>query len=492
MLISLLLRIFVFVMRRIQSLFERYSGIREYRISAIPASGGNRQYFRISWDGGSCIAAAGTSLRENGAFLYLDRHFSRLGLPVPEVLAVSDDRMVYLQEDLGDTTLFDAVAAGRRSGEYSSEEKTLLRAAVEALPAFQYIGAQGLDFSQCGPVSCFDRTSVMFDLNYFKYCFLKPSGVEFDEVALEEDLVRLRDRLLMCSSGNFQYRDFQGRNIMLTPSGEMKFIDFQGGRMGPVHYDLASFVWQARARYPSELKAELTEAYLEAQSHYEVVRWKDFLTDLRQFVLFRTLQVLGAYGFRGMFERRPHFLESIPYAMDNLRELLSSGTFPEYPCLCRALEELIPLYGHRTPRQDGKLLIRIFSFSYKKGIPEDEGGNGGGYVLDCRGVPNPGRLTEYRGLTGLDGPVIEYLQGYSETEEFARHTAALADMHIENYLERGFTDLMFCFGCTGGRHRSVYFAERLADHLAERYGASSDRLGITLIHREQNLERQVL
>ena len=457
---------FAITMERIRSLFERYSGVREYRITPLPASGGNRQYFRISWDGGSCIAAAGTSLRENGAFLYLDRHFSRLGLPVPEVLAVSGDRMVYLQEDLGDTTLFDAVAAGRRSGEYSSEEN--------------------------GPVSCFDRTSVMFDLNYFKYCFLKPSGVEFDEVALEEDLVRLRDRLLMCSSGNFQYRDFQGRNIMLTPSGEMKFIDFQGGRMGPVHYDLASFVWQARARYPSELKAELTEAYLEAQSHYEAVRRKDFLTDLRQFVLFRTLQVLGAYGFRGMFERRPHFLESIPYAMDNLRELLSSGTFPEYPCLCRALEELIPLYGHRAPRQDGKLLIRIFSFSYKKGIPEDEGGNGGGYVLDCRGVPNPGRLPEYRAMTGLDGPVIEYLQGYSETEEFARHTAALADMHIENYLERGFTDLMFCFGCTGGRHRSVYFAERLADHLAERYSDSSDRLSITLVHREQNLERQVL
>ena len=447
---------FAITMERIRSLFERYSGVREYRITPLPASGGNRQYFRINWDGGSCIAAAGTSLRENGAFLYLDRHFSRLGLPVPEVLAVSGDRMAYLQEDLGDTTLFDAVAAGRRSGEYSPEEKTLLR------------------------------------LNYFKYCFLKPSGVEFDEVALEEDLVRLRDRLLVCSSENFQYRDFQGRNIMLTPSGEMKFIDFQGGRMGPVHYDLASFVWQARARYSPELKAELTEAYLEAQSHYEAVCRKDFLTDLRQFVLFRTLQVLGAYGFRGMFERRPHFLESIPYAMDNLQELFSSGTFPEYPCLCRALEELIPLYGHRAPRQDGKLLIRIFSFSYKKGIPEDEGGNGGGYVLDCRGVPNPGRLPEYRAMTGLDGPVIEYLQGYSETEEFARHTAALADMHIENYLERGFTDLMFCFGCTGGRHRSVYFAERLADHLAERYGDSSDRLSITLVHREQNLERQVL
>ena len=348
-----------------------------------------------------------------------------------------------------------------------------------------------MDFSQCGPVRYFDRTSVMFDLNYFKYCFLKPSGLEFDEMELEEDFRRLCDRLLACCSENFQYRDFQGRNIMITPEGGMKFIDFQGGRMGPVHYDLASFVWQAKARYSPQLKEELTEAYLEAQSHYAVVRRKDFLTDLRQFVLFRTLQVLGAYGFRGMFERKPHFLESIPYAMDNLQELFASGTFPEYPCLCRILEELIPLYGHRQPRQDGRLLVRIFSFSYKKGIPEDCSGNGGGYVFDCRGIPNPGRMPEYRGMTGLDAPVIDFLKGYPETEEFARHTAALADMHVDNYLERGFTDLMFSFGCTGGRHRSVYFAERLADHLEEKYG-STGKLHAVLIHREQNLEREVI
>ena len=272
----------------------------------------------------------------------------------------------------------------------------------------------------------------------------------------------------------------------------MKFIDFQGGRMGPVHYDLASFVWQARARYSPELKAELTEAYLEAQSRYAAVCRKDFLTDLRQFVLFRTLQVLGAYGFRGLFERRAHFLESIPYAMDNLLELFGDGTFPEYPCLCRVLEELIPLYGHREPRQDGKLLVRIYSFSYRKGIPEDDNGNGGGYVLDCRGVPNPGRLPEYRGMTGMDSPVVEFLKGLPETEEFARHTAALADMHIDNYLKRGFSDLMLCFGCTGGRHRSVYFAERLAEHIAGKYREYSDRLKVRLIHREQSMEKEVL
>lgn len=479
-------------MERIQSLFERYSGIRGYGLTPLPSSGGNRRYFRITWNEGSCIAAAGTSLQENTAFLYLDRHFSRLGLPVPKVLAVSEDSMCYLQEDLGDTTLFDAVSAGRRSGTYSSEETALLLKAVETLPAFQYAGAVGLDFSMCRPISSFDRTSVMFDLNYFKYCFLKPSGVEFDEMALEEDFRSLCGRLLACCSDNFMYRDFQGRNIMLAPDGELRFIDFQGGRRGPVHYDLASFVWQARARYSPQLKEELTGAYLEARSRFEKTDRKGFLNDLRHFVLFRTLQVLGAYGFRGLFERRPHFLESIPYAMDNIRELLAEP-FAEYPTLCGTLMQLIPVYSRNVQKgKDGHLLVRIFSFSYKNGIPEDTSGNGGGYVFDCRGVPNPGRLPEYRAMTGMDAPVREYLQGFSETEQFARHTAEMADMHIDNYLERGFTDLMLSFGCTGGRHRSVYFAEKLAGHLAEKYGNIPGKISVTLIHREQHLEREVL
>lgn len=479
-------------MDSIRQLLERYSGTAEYRITPLPSSGGNRKYFRISWNEGSCIAAIGTDKQENATFLYLDRHFSDLGLPVPRVLDVSEDGMAYLQEDLGDRTLFDAVSGGRKSGCYSSEEKALLRAAVETLPDFQCAGVSGLDFSRCRPISAFDRTSAMFDLNYFKYCFLKPSGVEFDETVLEKDFNRLCDRLLLNCSDNFQYRDFQGRNIMVTPDGRLYFIDFQGGRKGPVHYDLASFVWQARARYSPELKEELTNAYIGSLSRYADVDRQVFLTELRHFVLFRTLQVLGAYGFRGLFERRPHFLESIPAAMDNIGELLSVP-FDEYPCLNDTLMKLIPVY-RRTDceERDGRLLIRIFSFSYRKGLPQDSTGNGGGYVFDCRGIPNPGRIPEYRGFTGLDAPVAAYLQGFEETAEFARNTASLADMHIKNYLERGFTDLMFSFGCTGGQHRSVYFAEILADHLAEKYGDIPEKISVTLIHREQHLERKVL
>lgn len=482
---------FAVTMDSIRQLFERYSGTAEYSISPLPSSGGNRKYSRISWNGGSCIAATGTNRQENATFLYLGRHFSDLGLPVPKVLAVSEDGMTYLQEDLGDRTLFDAVSEGKKSGRYSPEEKALLKAAVETLPDFQYTGASGLDFSRCRPVSAFDRTSAMFDLNYFKYCFLKPSGVEFDETALEEDFNRLCNRLLLNRSETFQYRDFQGRNIMVTRDGKLYFIDFQGGRMGPVHYDLASFVWQAKARYSPELKEELTDAYIGALSRHVKVDRQGFLTEFRHFVLFRTLQVLGAYGFRGLFERRPHFLESIPYAMDNIAELLAVP-FDGYPYLNDILMKLIPVYRRQeNGDRDGKLHIRISSFSYRKGIPEDNSGNGGGYVFDCRGVPNPGRLPEYRGLTGLDAPVAAYLRGFDETAEFAGHTASLADMHIDNYLERGFTDLMFSFGCTGGRHRSVYFAETLAEHLKAKYGASG-RIRITLCHREQNTERQVL
>ena len=475
-------------MERIHSLFTKYSGAKEYNITPLPSSGGNRQYFRITWEKGSCIAALGNEIRENEAFLYMARHFGRLGLPVPRILAVSEDNMLYLQEDLGNTTLFDAVARGRNNGEYSSEEKALLKEAVATLPAFQYVGASGMDFSRCWPVSRFDRTSVMFDLNYFKYCFLKPSGLEFGEMELEEDFNRLCDRLLLSNSDTFMYRDFQSRNIMLDQQGRMSFIDFQGGRMGPVQYDLASFVWQAKARYSTALKQELTETYLEARSHYIRADRKSFLNELRHFILFRTLQVLGAYGFRGIYERRPHFIESIPFAMDNLRELLSKP-FPEYPYLSRILEQLIPMFGHREKHDDGLLYIRVYSFSYRNGIPEDESGNGGGYVFDCRGVPNPGRLPEYRSFTGLDAAVVEFLRAHEETSRFAGLTASLADAHIDNYLERGFTDLMFCFGCTGGRHRSVYFAETLADHICEKYAG---RVRLQVIHREQNLEREAL
>ncbi len=473
-------------METLKQLYTLFSGNNDFSISALPSSGGNRRYFRIESAGSSVIGVCGSDLCENRTFIGMSHHFRANGLPVPEILAVAEDYSCYLQEDLGSTSLFDAVAQGRRTGTYSTEEAELLKRAVRLLPAMQYCGAAGMDFNICYPVKEFDRRSVMFDLNYFKYCFLKTLKLDFDEIRLEEDFERLCDRLLMSSSGTFQYRDFQSRNIMVH-NGQLYCIDYQGGRRGPAAYDLASFVWQAKAGYSPALKQQLLDAYLDEVSHYAVTDRKAFAEEYRHFVLFRTLQVLGAYGFRGKFERRPHFLESIPFAMNNLRELLACP-FGEYPYLNELLHSIIDLH---TPKQsseeDGTLHIRIWSFSYKKGFPEDPSGNGGGYVFDCRGLPNPGRLTEYKTSTGMDANVRQYLEQYPETSDFAARTAELADAHVDNYLERGFTHLMFCFGCTGGQHRSVFFAERLAQHLRAKY----PQIRISLTHREQNIEKEL-
>lgn len=473
-------------MEKLKQLYILFSGNNDFTVSALPSSGGNRRYFRIESSGQPVIGVRGSDLQENRTFIDMSRHFRANGLPVPEILAVADDISCYLQQDLGDLSLFEAVSAGRKAKEYSPEETALLKKAVRLLPAMQYCGAAGMDFDICYPVKEFDRRSVMFDLNYFKYCFLKTLKLDFDEIRLEEDFERLCRRLLLSSGNTFQYRDFQSRNIMVH-GGDLYCIDYQGGRRGPAAYDLASFVWQAKAGYSPALKQALLEEYLDAASSYAVIDRKAFIGEYRQFVLFRTLQVLGAYGFRGKFERRPHFMESIPFAIKNLRELLEQP-FDEYSYLNELLHRVIELH---TPEpqaeEDGSLHIRIYSFSYKKGFPEDTSGNGGGYVFDCRGLPNPGRLAEYRSSTGMDSNVQQYLEQYPETSAFADRTAELADAHVTNYLERGFTHLMFCFGCTGGQHRSVFFAERLAQHLKGRF----PQVHITLIHREQNIEKEI-
>ncbi len=473
-------------MENLKQLYSLFSSDTDFTISVLPSSGGNRRYYRIGGKNGSYIGVCGSDLKENRTFITMAEHFRANGLPVPQIYAIADDYSCYIQQDLGNISLFDAMAQGRKTREYNAEEVELLKRAVRLLPAFQYCGAAGLDFDICYPVKEFDRMSVMFDLNYFKYCFLKTLKIDFDEIRLEKDFECLCSRLLTSNSDAFQYRDYQSRNIMIH-EGELYGIDFQGGRRGPAAYDLASFVWQAKAGYPAELKQELLETYIEAVSEYKVIDRKAFVAEYRQFVLFRTLQVLGAYGFRGKFERRPHFIESIPLAIANLREILAEP-FTEYPYLCEILQKIIDIHSHNenTDAEDG-LHIVIYSFSYKKGLPEDSSGNGGGYVFDCRGLPNPGRLAQYRSSTGLDTDVKDYLEQYPQTAAFASHTAQLADAHVENYIERGFTHLMFCFGCTGGQHRSVFFAQRLAEHLREKF----PRIRITLIHREQNIEKQL-
>ena len=461
-------------------LFTAWAGCAPERITPFPASGSHRRYCRMKGGGRTVIGVSGTSPEENRSFIGLSRHFRLKGLPVPEVFAMSANGLHYLQEDLGDESLFAHLAPGRESGRYSAEEVTLLKKTIAWLPRFQFEGADGLPWELCYPQAAFDARTVDFDLNYFKYCFLKAAVPDFEEMPLQDDFNRLKADLLREDSHTFLYRDFQARNVMLK-DGEPWFIDFQGGRRGPVHYDLASFVWQARSRFPEALREELVRTYIDTLRNYTAVDEAGFREQLRLFVLFRTLQVLGAYGYRGWFERKPHFIASIPGTLDNLRSLLP---FPQYPYLNGLLQQLteMPQFQAAKP-QEGPLEVHVFSFSYKKGIPDDASSNGGGYVFDCRAIHNPGRYPEYKSLNGTDPEVIQFLEERAEAAAFLEHVYPLVDAHVERYLQRRFTHLQVSFGCTGGQHRSVYCAEHLARHIADSYPVR-----VVLTHRELQRE----
>ncbi len=475
--------------------------------------GSNRLYTRIQdASGRSVIRVEGTNRDENRAFIYMARHFHDLGLPVPELYWVSEDEMTYTQEDLGDTLLFDAIRHGRETGEFSAEERTLLERAIRALAHVQVVGAQSFDWSVCFPVPEMDERSIRWDLNYFKYCFLKGTRIEFSEPRLEDDFDTLTAKILSPLRGEpergwFLYRDFQSRNVMIK-DGQPYFIDFQGGRKGPTQYDVASFLWQAKANVPASLREELIDAYLdELHKLQPSLAEQSWRAALPHFVLFRTLQVLGAYGYRGYFERKPHFLESIPNALKNLNELfatnnglaacypyiyelshaLGSSRIALSPSLERVKSSAQSDCRWQSVEYSGEgLLITIYSFSFKRGIPADTSGNGGGYVFDCRSTHNPGKYEEYKTQTGLDQPVIDFLEKDGEILTFLNSVYALVDHHVERFLERGFNHLQVSFGCTGGQHRSVYCAEHLASHLKDKYPVR-----IHLIHREQGIDRNL-
>jgi len=470
-------------MHLLYSAFEAIFNEKVIAEEKISGSGSNRKYIRLKGKTQSAMAVIGESVAENKAFIALTQHFQKQNLPVPELLYVSEDSTRYLQQDLGDLSLFDFIKKGRECGNFDDTEKEMLKKTIQKLVKFQFAGAENLDFSLCFPQLAFDKRTVMWDLNYFKYCFLKPSGINFSENKLEEDFEVMASVLLKTETETFLYRDFQSRNVMIY-NDEPYFIDYQGGRKGPIFYDVASFLWQAKANYPEKLREELIRIYLhEIQEKFPISEEK-FKEQLKHFVLFRTLQVLGAYGYRGFFEKKSHFIQSVPFAIQNLKKLLKNS-YSEYPYLCEVLTEMCESVSKKTPSKqkiENDLQITIYSFSYKKGIPEDESGNGGGYVFDCRFIHNPGRYDEYKQLTGLNQPVIDFLEKEKEITEFLDSIYVLADKHIERYLERGFSNLMFAFGCTGGQHRSVYSAQHLAEYIHQKYGVR-----VKLIHREQNI-----
>lgn len=468
----------------LKAMFERWAGETAQSIEPLPAHGSDRQYFRIKSKDKSAIGAYNPDMKENIAFLTFSKHFKSLRLNVPEIYAQELDKNIYLEQDLGDTTLFSFLSERRAKEGFSPAVVDMYRKVVSYLPRFQIEANKGLDYTVCYPRNSFDRQSMHWDLNYFKYYFLKLAKIPFNEQSLEDDFQAFIDFLLSTDRDYFLYRDFQSRNIMIV-NDEPYFIDYQGGRKGALQYDLASLLFDAKADIPNEIRQELLDHYLKSLKKYISVDRQKFMQYYYGYVFIRIMQALGAYGFRGFYERKEHFLQSVPYAIQNLEWLLHNADLPvELPALTAVWEALV---RSSFLRQLGdahlRLTVRIQSFSYKRGIPVDEKGHGGGFVFDCRMLPNPGRYEEYKNLNGNDAAVIRFFRNDPEVERFLYHVNDLLDMMITNYQKRNFTDIMVAFGCTGGQHRSVYCANRLAEYLRSKYD-----IDIQVRHRELEMK----
>ncbi len=467
----------------LKKLFSEYTGKEVTEMIALPPSGSHRRYFRLRNDTFTAIGAYHNDLAENRAFLEFTRHFLRKGLHVPELYATDQEGYYYLLSDLGDTMLKSLIDERSTDFQFPESATPYYKKALKELVRFQVEGNTGLDYSVCVPRESFDRQSVLWDLNHFKYFFLKVTGIPFDEQKLEDDFRTFASLLEEAGTGSFMFRDFQSRNIMIQ-NQECYFIDYQGGRRGAFQYDPASLLFEARTNLPFSLREELLEYYLDELDRYKNPGRKAFMTYYYPFVLIRMLQTMGTYGLRGWVEKKPLFLQSVPFAVNNLRWLLDNHLVPDIvPELKKVLYDLSASekVQVKIPVQTDKLRISIVSFSYMKTIPDDLSGNGGGYVFDCRGINNPGRFEQYRSLTGRDEAVQKFLREKSEMADFLSDVFSIIDRTVSTYIIRNHHHLQVSFGCTGGRHRSVYAAEKLAEHLKQ-----NENVVVDLEHREMN------
>jgi len=469
----------------LKKLFEQHFRVPVERVQPVQGElgGSGRKIIRLSAPGISAIGILYRVGEENVAFLEFSRHFRKHGLPVPEIYGEDLDQGAYLEQDLGDTSLFELLSKNRKANSIGSDVVQAYRTVVEILPRFQIEAGRDLNYKVCYPRGSFDRQSISWDLNYFKYYFLRLAGIPFSEQALEDDFSRLTKFLLSAPRDFFLYRDFQSRNIMMR-DGQPFFLDYQGGRKGALQYDVASLLYDAKADLLPELRQELLDHYLETVRRYADITPEAFLHHYYAFVYIRIMQALGAYGFRGFYERKVHFLQSVPYALKNLRWLLHNVKLPiALPTLLQAFHSMLGSEKlQQIASEADNLVVRIFSFSFHRGLPTDESGNGGGFVFDGRSLPNPGREERFKQLTGRDAPVIEYLNQEQSVHQFLASVMSLVDSSVSNYQQRGFKNLIVSFGCTGGQHRSVYLAEQVAKRLRGRPG-----IEVVLHHRE--LER---
>jgi aminoglycoside/choline kinase family phosphotransferase len=470
----------------LKRLFEQHFHLPAEKVEPLHGElgGSGRAIVRLAGGGQTAIGIIYPVREENVAFIEFSRHFKRHGLPVPDIYAEALNEGAYLEEDLGDTTLYEFLGAHRKGEAIEPVALSAYRKVVAALPRFQVEAGGDLNYKVCYPRASFDRQSIAWDLNYFKYYFLRLAGIPFNEQALENDFARLTRFLLTAPHDYFLFRDFQSRNVMLR-DGEPYFLDYQGGRRGALQYDIASLLYDAKADLPPEVRAELLEHYLDCLGKYLPLDRAAFMEHYYSYVYVRIMQALGAYGFRGFYERKAHFLQSVPYALKNLRWLAENAPLPiALPTLMEAFKGMMSsekLTGLAIPAAG--LKVRVFSFSFHKQMPADESGNGGGFVFDARSLPNPGREERFKQLTGRDAGVIEYLRAEESMAQFVENAFALVDASVAAYQRRGFKDLMVSFGCTGGQHRSVYLAELLAKHLAS-------KAGVEVVVRHLNLEQR--
>jgi aminoglycoside/choline kinase family phosphotransferase len=476
-------------MEVLKRLFEQHFHSPVERVQPLQGQlgGSGRKIIRLSSEKLSAIGILYDVRDENVAFLEFSRHFRRRGLPVPEIYAEDLSHGAYLEEDFGSTTLFEFLSDHRNGGTIAPEAVEAYRKVVALLPRFQVEAGRDLNYKVCYPRASFDRQSIAWDLNYFKYYFLRLAGIPFNEQALERDFSRLTKLLLSASRDYFLYRDFQSRNIMLRKSlneDQPFFLDYQGGRKGALQYDIASLLYDAKADLPPDLRQQLLDHYLDSLSGFLDLDRSAFMQYYYAYVYVRIMQALGAYGFRGFYERKEHFLQSVPYALKNIRWLLHNVELPvALPTLMEAFKSVVAsdkLQGLTAASEPEKLTVRVFSFSFHRGLPQDETGNGGGFVFDGRSLPNPGREERFKTLTGKDAAVMDYLNQQESVHQFLANTISLVDASVTRYQRRGFKHLMVSFGCTGGQHRSVYLAEQLATHLR-----GKDGVDVVVHHREQ-------
>src|SRR5688572_138878 len=468
----------------ISNLYRKWNGTDPSSLDVLPQSGSERRYFRLHGKKGSVIGTYGANIQENETFIYFSRNFRDKQLAVPEIYAVSDDGMYYLQEDFGNISLLDRL----ETEGFCQAVYDLFKKSLEALAQLHVKGDEGLDYSYCLTNKEFGKQAIMADLLYFKYYFLDALRKPYDKQKLIGDFEALGNYLTHTEYKYFMFRDFQSRNIMVKEDNSVHFIDYQGGMKGAPQYDVASMLWQARANLPDVWKNNLLEDYMNSFSTIigQPIDKSVFKSQYNGYVLIRLLQVLGAYGFRGLFERKAQFLTSIPLALRNLRDFFNNQNIgisvPEFKKvldMCVA-DEIIEQFTPTQANEQTPLIVKINSFSYRGIIPQDDSGNGGGFVFDCRGILNPGRIESMKTQTGRNKEVKDFLERQTKMPEWLNSVFDIVDITVEEYIKRGFESLMVSFGCTGGQHRSVYAADALARHLRNKF-----KVKIALNHHVQ-------